>query len=216
MSRRHIAIFGGTFDPIHHGHLRSAVEVREALAADELWLLPSSRPPLRDRPTASSEQRLAMVVAAVYGEKGIKVDGRELLRDTPSYTVDTLREIRQELGEDVAITLVVGSDALNKLHQWHDWQRLLELANLLALGRPEYELQLDESVVEHLQPARCEPVQFGHQSRGGFAELKLVQLAISATDIRRRLVAGQSVRYLLPDAVIDFIEQQQLYRPHTG
>ncbi|WP_317889724.1 nicotinate-nucleotide adenylyltransferase [Spongiibacter pelagi] len=209
---RHIAIFGGTFDPIHNGHLRSAVEVREELAADELWLLPSNRPPLRDRPTASSEQRLAMVMAAVHGEPGVRVDARELLRDTPSYTVDTLSEIRAEVGEDIALTLVVGSDALNKLHQWHDWQRLLSLANILALGRPDYELQLDAAVADQLGKAACDKSQLGLQSRGGFCELKLVQLAISATDIRERLVGGQSVRYLLPDAVIDFINQQQLYR----
>jgi nicotinate-nucleotide adenylyltransferase len=210
-ARRHIAIFGGTFDPIHNGHLRSAVEVKDALNADELWLLPSHQPPLRAEPSASSEQRLAMVSAAIHGEPGLRVDARELLRDAPSYTVETLREIRREVGEGVALSLVLGSDALNKLHQWREWQALLALANLLVLRRPAFALALDSDVDAHLELARCDTAALGQRSCGGFAELQLVQLAISATEIRRRRREGLSIRYLVPDSVLAFIEQQGLY-----
>ncbi|QQD18893.1 nicotinate-nucleotide adenylyltransferase [Spongiibacter nanhainus] len=211
--REHIALFGGTFDPVHIGHLRSAIEVREALAADELCLLPNHQPPLRGAPGADSRQRLAMVEAAVAPEPGLNVDARELRRDEPSYTVDTLRELRGELGAGPALTVVIGSDAFNNLHHWQQWRELFSLAHLLVLKRPGHPLSADDAVRDEVAPRRLAgPSQFAMAASGGFYVMELIQLPISATDIRRRVAEGKSIRYLVPEAVAECIDQQDLYR----
>ena len=211
-SERSVAIFGGTFDPIHNGHLRSAIEIKEALGVDELRLLPSHRPPLRGEPGAESRQRLAMVDAAIDGVSGLKTDGRELLRDGPSYTVDTLRDLRLELGSLVSLTVVMGSDAFNQLHRWQDWQSLFSLANVLLLHRAEHPLAANVEVTEFVEARRVvEASGLTAKTAGGFYELGLIQLPISATDIRQRLASGRSVRYLVPDIVADYIAEHGLY-----
>ncbi|WP_269619737.1 nicotinate-nucleotide adenylyltransferase [Zhongshania sp. BJYM1] len=207
-----VAIFGGTFDPVHNGHLRSAIEIKEALGVDELRLMPSHRPPLRGEPGAESRQRLAMVSAAIRDEFGIRVDDRELLRDGPSYTVDTLRDLRAELGAAVSLTVVMGSDAYNKLHRWQDWRSLFGLANVLLLHRADYPLAADSSVNEFVSARRVLSARaLTAMSAGGFFELGLIQLPISATDIRQRLASGRSIRYLVPDVVADYIAEHGLY-----
>ena len=207
-----VAIFGGTFDPVHNGHLRSAIEIKEALGVDELRLMPSHRPPLRGEPGAESSQRLAMVSAAITGESGLYADGRELLRDGPSYTVDTLRDLRAELGAAVSLTVVMGSDAFNQLHRWQDWRSLFDLANVLLLHRADYPLAADATVTEFAEARRLAKASaLAVLSAGGFFELGLIQLPISATDIRQRLASGRSIRYLVPDVVADYIAEHGLY-----
>ncbi|MBQ0760341.1 MAG: nicotinate-nucleotide adenylyltransferase [Zhongshania sp.] len=207
-----VAIFGGTFDPVHNGHLRSAIEIKESLGVDELRLMPSHRPPLRDKPGAESRQRLAMVNAAIAGEPGLCSDDRELLRDGPSYTVDTLRDLRAELGLAVSLTVVMGSDAFNQLHRWQDWQSLFDLANVLLLHRADYPLAANIAVTEFVEARRvAEASALTAVSAGGFYELGLIQLPISATDIRQRLASGRSIRYLVPDVVADYIAEHGLY-----
>ena len=212
MTFRSTAIFGGTFDPIHNGHLRSAVELREVLGVDELRLMPSHRPPLRDTPNASSEQRLAMAAAAIAGEPGLALEDRELRRDKPSYSAETLRELRADLTADHALIFIVGSDAFNQLHRWKDWRGIFEQAHLLVLERPGYSLSPSPEVSAHLSDRWLEradalkTIPFGKVCR-----LQLSQLAISATDIRKRVADGRSVRYLLPDAVQTYIFDQRLY-----
>lgn len=207
-----VAIFGGTFDPIHNGHLRSAIEIKEALGVDELRLMPSHRPPLRGAPGAESRQRLAMVAAAVNGRSGLRVDDRELRRDGPSYTVDTLRDLRAELGAAVSLTVVMGSDAFNQLHRWQDWQSLFSLANVLLLHRADYPLAADATVTAFVEARRvADACELTAVSAGGFCELGLIQLPISATDIRQRLASGKSISYLVPDVVADYIAEHGLY-----
>lgn len=207
-----LAIFGGTFDPIHHGHLRSAIEIKETLGVDELALLPSHRPPLRGQPGADSAQRLAMVSAAVAGEPDLAVDGRELLRETPSYTVDTLRELRAERGAEVSITVIMGSDAFNQLQRWRDWQSLFRLANVLVLHRAAHPLAMDEQVANFVADRKLGSASaLTARSAGGFYDTGLIQLPISATDIRQRLASGRSIRYLVPDVVADYIAEHGLY-----
>ncbi|WP_373080938.1 nicotinate-nucleotide adenylyltransferase [Zhongshania sp.] len=207
-----LAIFGGTFDPIHHGHLRSAIEIKEALGVDELALLPSHRPPLRGLPGANSAQRLAMVNAAVAGEPGLAVDGRELLREAPSYTVDTLRALRAERGADMSITVVMGSDAVNQLQRWRDWPSLFDLANVLVLHRAAHPLAMDAQVASFVADRRLgSALALKAHSAGGFYDTGLIQLPISATDIRQRLASGRSIRYLVPDVVADYIAEHGLY-----
>lgn len=205
-------MFGGTFDPVHVGHLRSAVELRERLQLDELVLLPAHVPPLRGAPGASAEQRLEMVRLAIAGEPGLRMDGRELERSGPSYTVDTLTELRAELGVDTALCFVLGSDAFAALDRWRDWRRLLELVHLVVLQRPGAALPTAGPVAEALQRRQLErPDQLAEYPAGGILTLDLTQLPISATAIRDLIAAGHSPRYLLTDSVWDYIRRQHLY-----
>ena len=212
--RKRIGLLGGTFDPVHFGHLRSAVEVRERLQLDELRLIPSARPPHRDVPGASADQRLAMVQLAVGKGGGLHVDDRELCREKPSYTLDTLESLRAELGREVALFMVLGWDAFCGLPSWHRWQELLGLAHIVVLQRPDYDVDVPE-VLKDLLAARSvdDPQRLANVSAGHIFCLSQTPLAISATHIRGLVASGASPRFLLPDAVLDYIETKGLYRP---
>jgi nicotinate-nucleotide adenylyltransferase len=193
---RRIGLLGGTFNPVHIGHLRAALEVAEFMLLDELRLIPSARPPHRDTPQASAEQRLAMVELAVAGEARLTVDDRELRRDKPSYTVDTLESLRAELAAGDQLFLLLGWDAFCGLPSWHRWQELLEHCHLLVLQRPD---------------ADSDPLSL--EGPGGqISFIWQTPLAISATQIRHLLATGRSARYLLPDAVLAYIQAHDLYR----
>jgi nicotinate-nucleotide adenylyltransferase len=215
---RRIGLLGGTFDPIHHGHLRSALEACEWLVLDELRLIPSARPPHRDQPGATADQRLAMARLALddqmgLPQTGLAVDDRELHRARPSYTVDTLESLRAEMGHEVCLYLIVGWDAFCGLPSWHRWEELLGLASLVVLQRPDYDLEVPE-VLKDLMAARS--VSDPGESRAPAGEIILLAqtpLAISASHIRSLLAQGRSPRYLLPDAVLGYIESNGLYRP---
>lgn len=209
---RRVGLLGGTFDPVHFGHLRSAVEVCEQLQLDELRLIPSARPPHRGMPGATATQRLRMVELALGQGGGLQVDDRELQRERPSYTVETLESLRQELGSDVALFMVLGWDAFCGLPSWHRWESLLELANLVVLQRPDYDLEVPE-VLKDLLAARS--ADQPERSHGQIICLSQTPLAISATHIRTLVGSGASPRFLLPDAVLDYIENEGLYRPST-
>jgi nicotinate-nucleotide adenylyltransferase len=209
---RRVGLLGGTFDPVHFGHLRSAVEVCEQLQLDELRLIPSARPPHRGMPGATAAQRLRMVELALGQGGGLQVDDRELQRERPSYTVETLESLRQELGSDVALFMVLGWDAFCGLPSWHRWESLLELANLVVLQRPDYDLEVPE-VLKDLLAARS--ADQPERSHGQIICLSQTPLAISATHIRTLVDSGASPRFLLPDAVLDYIENEGLYRPST-
>jgi nicotinate-nucleotide adenylyltransferase len=134
---RRIGVLGGTFDPVHIGHLRGALEVAESLALDELRLTPSARPPHRDKPQVSAKDRLAMVKCAVAGVAPLVVDARELQRDKPSYTIDTLELMRAELAASDQVFLLLGWDAFCGLPTWHRWEELLQHCHILVLQRPD-------------------------------------------------------------------------------
>lgn len=211
MARR-IGVLGGTFDPIHIGHLRGALEVAELLALDEVRLTPSARPPHRDAPQVSAEQRLQLVRLAVAGEPLLRVDDRELARPTPSWTIDTLESLRGELGADDQLFLLLGWDAFCGLPGWQRWTELLQHCHLLVLQRPDADSTAPEALRDLLaarsvnEPAAlCGPA-------GQIAFVWQTPLAVSATDIRRRLATGRSVRFLLPDAVLQYIDAHGLYR----
>lgn len=138
---RRIGILGGTFDPVHIGHLRSALEVAEFMGLDELRLLPNARPPHRDTPQVAAEDRLAMVREAVQGVACLSVDARELARDKPSYTIDTLESIRAELADNDQLFLVLGWDAFCGLPTWHRWDELLQHCHILVLQRPDADVE---------------------------------------------------------------------------
>jgi len=201
-----LGILGGTFDPVHHGHLRLAIEVLERLGLDEVRLLPTATTNLRDTPTASPAQRLAMLESALV--PGLGADDREIRRGGRSYTIDTLIEMRHELPQ-ASFYFVLGADAWNALPRWHRWQELLDYANLVIATRPGVTL----ADIPELAAARCETLaEFRAARAGRVLVLPIPRLPISSTDIRARLQAGHRVDYFTPAAVVALIDREGLYR----
>lgn len=211
-----IGVFGGTFDPVHHGHLRPAFEVMEALELDEMRFVPSRLPPHRPAPHASPEHRFDMLQLAVAGEPRFTVDTRELERDGPSYMADTLASLRDEFG-DTPLFLVLGLDAFLGLGAWHEWRRIPDLAHIVVAHRPGW--QLDSQVrgsaeaLDLLRTARVDhPAGLMARPAGGVWLQPVTPLDISATALRALVAGGKSPRYLLPDPVWRYIEKEGLYR----
>lgn len=207
-----IGIFGGTFDPVHFGHLRPALEVYQSLALDEIRLIPCGRPPHRSLPFARAEDRLAMLRLAIEGLAGFKVDDRELRRDGPSYMVDTLESIKQETSQ--ALCLILGMDAFANLATWDRWERLLSLANIAVMHRPgvtSEHLYQKDVLREVLQQGLVEASQLHEHASSAICFQSVTALDISATAIRHAMQHGESVRYLLPKAVYDYMQQRNLY-----
>lgn len=209
-----IGIFGGTFDPVHFGHLRSALELFEQLALQRLHLVPSAVPPHRDAPHATPEQRLAMLQLAVKGQPGFFVDEREIERSGPSYMVDTLDSLRAEVGQ-TPLCLILGVDAFLGIPDWHHWRRLLDLAHIVVAHRPGWsmnEMSLSPTLRQVVRGHGLNEVAELHtRSAGGVLLQGVTQLDVSATDIRARIAAGKSANYLLPAAVWQYIQEQDLY-----
>lgn len=213
-----IALFGGTFDPVHFGHLRMALELRQALGVGEMRLLPSHRPRHRESPGVSAEHRRQMLALALRGCDELSMDDRELVRGGDTYTVDTLEQLRGELGDRVSISFCMGLDSLLTLPAWHRWKRLLELAHLVVVARPGWRMPQKsgsgvEAEVAELLARRAGKVEHLHsEPRGRLVVREQTLLPISATDIRHLISGGQSPRFLLPAAVLEYIEDNQLYR----
>lgn len=212
LAPRRIGVLGGTFDPVHIGHLRGALEVAETLALDELRLTPSARPPHRDTPQVSAQDRLAMVECAVAGVAPLVVDARELQRDKPSYTIDTLELMRAELAASDQVFLLLGWDAFCGLPTWHRWEELLQHCHILVLQRPDADSEPPDAL-RNLLAARSvsDPLALNGPS-GQIAFVWQTPLAVSATQIRQLLASGKSVRFLVPDAVLAYIDAHGLYR----
>ncbi|HBX56411.1 nicotinate-nucleotide adenylyltransferase [Pseudomonas sp. UBA2684] len=209
---RRIGIFGGTFDPVHIGHLRGALEVAEFMALDELRLIPSAWPPHRDTPQVAASDRLAMVEQAVAGLPPLSVDDRELKRAKPSYSIDTLESLRAELAADDQLFLLLGWDAFCGLPSWHRWDALLEHCHILVLQRPDADSEASDTL-RNLLAARSvsDPLALNGPS-GQISFIWQTPLAVSATQIRALLASGKSVRFLVPDAVLAYIHAHGLYR----
>lgn len=214
MARR-IGILGGTFNPVHIAHLRGALEVAEQLVLDELRLIPCARPPHREAPQATAEQRLAMVQLAVAGEPQLAVDDRELRRDKPSFTYDTLESLRGELAADDQVFLLLGWDAFCGLPTWHRWQELLQHCHILVLQRPDADSDAPEALRDLLAARSVNDPQGLVGPSGQIAFVWQTPLAVSATQIRHLLAEGRSVRFLVPDAVLAYIQTHGLYRGQT-
>jgi nicotinate-nucleotide adenylyltransferase len=208
-----IGIFGGTFDPIHYGHLRTAFEILQALRLDEVRLVPAGSPPHRGVPRCDAGHRLAMVRAAVADQPGLVVDDREVRRSGPSWTVLTLRELRNE-SPGRPLCLIMGMDAFLGLPQWHEWQDLLALAHVVVAHRPGSSAPRDGVVGELLAAHGTPHVEDLHTSVAGRIHVRPVtQLEISSTELRELIVAGRDPRYLLPDPVRAIIQQTGCYIP---
>jgi nicotinate-nucleotide adenylyltransferase len=197
-----IGIFGGTFAPIHNGHLRLALELRERLQLARVHVVPGANPPHRAAPAVSPQRRLEWTRLACDGEPCLVVDDREIRRNGPSYTFDTLKELRQESGS-APLVLLLGDDAANSLHTWHRWRELFELANLVFVERP-YEPAAPAPELAAFLRGRRVTVADDLLARpaGSWLSVSIPPLAISSTRIRRLLAAGRSIRGLVPEAVI--------------
>lgn len=207
-----IGVLGGTFDPIHYGHLRPAREAQQALALDEVRFIPAYRPPHRHGPAATAAQRLAMVRLAIADYPGFLVDEREIRRGGPSYTVPTLESLRAELGER-PLALLMGADAFLELETWHQWQRLPELVHLVVMNRPGSPLpQGEEALPAWARPRLCrDPRELAMAAAGRVFFQAVTPLDISATRIRAAIARGESVEGLVPPTVWEYIRGQGLY-----
>jgi nicotinate-nucleotide adenylyltransferase len=209
--------YGGTFDPVHAGHLSVAREVRDALGA-LIFLVPAADPPHKDITHADADARARMLDIAVAGEPGLKVDRRELRRDGPSYTVDTLRELRAEVGSDVPLVWLIGGDSLVRLHTWNRWRELFELGHVLAVARPGSHLEpaavaaLAPEVEAEIGPRRRPATDLNSSAAGGFAVFPLRrERPESSTQLRERIAAGEAWEDGVPAAVAEFIRRRALY-----
>ncbi len=205
-----IALLGGSFDPIHHGHLRAALDAATALGVRQVTLLPANVPALRDPLSASAEQRLAMLKLAVGDDPLLAIDGCEIARSGATYTAKTLRGMRQRW-PDRPIIFLLGADAFSRLTQWQDWQSLLSLAHLGVLTRPGQALCAPADA--HFMAQRCDaPALLTTRPQGNWCSITVTPLAISATAIRSLIAERLSPRFLLPDTVLDYINRHGIYR----
>ena len=199
---RAIAVLGGTFDPVHIGHLRVAWEAAEALDAD-VRLMPAQVPPHRPPPVASAQQRVRMLQLALAGQDRLTLDTRELARPGPSYTFDTLQSLRKEFGNARALILLLGADAFAGLSSWHRWRELFELAHVVVLTRPGHVAAWPAELAAAAVPRRVESAQqLSAAPAGRVLELAVTPLEISASHVRALLAAGREPRWLLPEAVL--------------
>jgi nicotinate-nucleotide adenylyltransferase len=238
-----LGLFGGTFDPLHIAHLRLAIEAREELGLADVRFIPAGNPALRDAPHCPAVHRLAMVERALATMPGFSVDASEVLSAEaapgPSYTIDTLERQRRLQGAQRPLVLLLGADAFARLEAWHRWRELFELAHIAVATRPGHELRVMRSGIPGDgagslcvpgTPLRGQVTALDREfaaRRGAAADLAgapagrivpfaITALEVSASAIRRRLAQGLSVRHLVPDAVLDYIDSHQIYRTQHG
>lgn len=211
-------LYGGTFDPVHAGHLAIARAVATAFGAD-VSLLPAADPPHRAVPGASAGQRADMLDLAIAGDRRLSVDRRELHRDGPSFTVDTLEQVRGEVGPALSLVWVLGIDSLLQLHTWRDWRRMLALAHILGVERPGTSVEQDwlrsraPDVHGELSARWSLPEELAQTAAGRYAALPMRPLRLeSASEVRRRVAEDLPWQDMVPAPVARYIQDQRLYR----
>jgi nicotinate-nucleotide adenylyltransferase len=211
-----LGLFGGTFDPIHFGHLRLAEEAISHLGLSSVRWIPAGQPAHRGTPQVSAQHRLAMVLRSTAQNPLFSVDPAEVEAERASYTVETLERLRAELGATQPLVLLVGADAFAGLATWHRWRDLFALTHIAISHRPGFPVELSslphELATEFSNRHQTDAANLGDAAGGRIVTFAMTQLAISATQIRQLLANGKSARYLLPDAVLDYIQLHQLYR----
>lgn len=212
-----IGVLGGTFDPIHFGHLRLAEEAADRLGLAAVTLIPAGQPPHRAAPRVAADHRLAMVLAAIAGNPLLRVDAGEILAAGPSYTVLTLQRLRAAYGPQQPLVLLLGADAFLGLTTWHRWRELFDLAHVAVATRPSHVLEVGQMAsdlaVEFRQRQAHAATALAATPAGVIIPFGITPLDISATAIRAGLAAGTSVRYLLPEGVLEYIRRHHLYSP---
>jgi len=207
-----IGILGGTFDPIHFGHLRTALDVQQRLSLDEVRFIPCGEPAHRNKPIAEPLQRLAMVRAAIAGQKKFTVDDREIRRDGPSYMVDTLTSLKQDF-KDHSLCLILGTDAFNGLAQWYQWEKIFDLANIVVMRRPDIDGRstINKQLFKLIKHRLLDADHLKRKQNGGISFVPVTQLEISATEIRQQWQQCNDIQFFLPDSVLTLIQQQNIY-----
>ena len=208
-----IGVFGGTFDPIHYGHLRSALEVHTIFGLREVRLIPCANPPHRAQPMTQANLRADMVQLAIAHSPQLRCDRRELQRSGASYTLDTLKSLRQELAQE-SLLLFIGNDAFAQLTHWYCWQELFDYAHIVVLTRPDSVAVTDfgkqQAFFNERRAASIEQLNTHHAGLLWFQAV--TALSISATAIRQLIASGHNPQFLLPDTVIDYITAHRLYQ----
>ncbi|NVJ65546.1 MAG: nicotinate-nucleotide adenylyltransferase [Gammaproteobacteria bacterium] len=204
-------ILGGTFNPVHYGHLRIAEEMLNLFPKAEISLMPAAFPPHRSKPSASPEQRIAMLDLALTSSPQLQIDTREIEREEPSYSVVTLEQIRQE-AKDSCLIFIMGTDAFAKLDSWYQWQKLLTLTNILVIKRPGSGLPRKGPVAKLMTEQRLDDISdLAKHQYGKISYYQMPLLDISSTYIRNQIKCGKSPRFLLPNDILDYIKQNHLY-----
>jgi nicotinate-nucleotide adenylyltransferase len=210
-----LGVLGGTFDPIHYGHLRLALEVAQQVGLTEVRFIPAGRPWHRSPPRAAASHRLAMVRLAVSDNPLFRVDEREVVAESPGYTVETLTALRRELGFERPVCLLLGADAFQGLHTWHRWQELFGLAHVVVAQRPGCSpvgAALAPDLAAQFSARQItDPAVLLREPAGRIHVQTITALDISASRIRADLAAGRDPRYLLPDSVLAYIGRHRLY-----
>ena len=207
-----IGILGGTFDPIHFGHIKPSLELLSQLPLREIRFVPCRIPPHRSQPHASAQHRWRMVEIVAKQQAGFVSDPRELRREGISYTIDTLEDLRRDLGASDSLCLIMGNDAFCEFTQWHRWQEILTLAHILVMKRPGASLPTQGDVAQLLQRARLrQPAELTQKSSGGILLCEVTQVNISSTEVRACIRAGKQPRFLIPGPVWAYIRREGLY-----
>lgn len=211
-----IGLFGGAFDPIHYGHLRTAFELWQALKLAQVRFLPTGNPPHREAPLTTPELRVQMVSAAIAGISSFVVDDRELRRRGMSYSVDTLTELRAE-NPGRSLCLLVGMDAFLGLPTWHRWREIFDLAHVVVAHRPGWKAPMTGPLGEVMVDRGTGSVRDLHAAPAGKVYVHAVtQLEISSTDLRQLILSGRDLRYLVPDSVRELILSTGCYSHHSN
>ena len=206
-----IGVFGGRFDPIHYGHLRTAFELLQALNFEEIRFMPCGNPPHRDQAHANAEIRFEMVAAAIEGQHGFVIDDRELSRKGPSYSVDSLNTLRTDFPLR-SIALIIGMDAFINLPKWHQWQEILQLSHIVVAHRPGWRLPDMGPLGELLTTRGTHRVDDLHEAKSGHIYIHdVTQLEISSSEIRELISLDRIPRFLMPDSVCKIIKRTRCY-----
>jgi len=208
-----LALFGGTFDPVHYAHLRCAEQARNILGLEKLYLLPAGDPPHKNTPFTTAAQRLDMLRLALADYPALDIDERECRRDGPSFMVDTLRELRAEY-PGRPMLLLIGQDAINFLYTWHQWQQLFALTHIITFPRPGAVPAYVPELATEIESRYCtDPRALAGSEAGKVLHLDLELIDISATGIQAAISRGESVHAMSPAPVLGYIAENRLYSP---
>lgn len=212
-----VGIFGGTFDPIHYGHLRIAEEILETVGLQKMYFVPAGIPRLRHSPVASPQHRVEIVRLAIQKNPDFVLDGREIYRDGVSYSIDTVREFKQEFGEEIRLCLVLGADAFIKLPEWNNWKELFNLCHFIVSTRPGYTFTLIKELLSKELREECSQRWVSNtkslrkETSGLIFIASTTMLDISATSIRAHIAVGRNIRHLVPSVTVNYISENKLY-----